>query len=92
MNLSRFGRASKPQPMASLNPLMQAHYDTDLPVWVASDHAVFGTFSDLKDGIELAERIAPGEPAGERIIVTLNGVSIHTVRGSGPIGNPASKR
>lgn len=90
MNLFRRGKPATP--MATLNPLMQAHYDPDLPVWVSSDHAVFGTFSDLKDGMELAERVAPGEPHGERIIVTLNGISIHTVRGSGPIGNPASKR
>jgi hypothetical protein len=92
MHLPRFGRAKKPVDQATINPLMQAHMDTSLPFWVASDHAIWGTFDGMHDAARLADRIAENEPSGERIMVTLNGVSVYTVRGESRTKHMATKR
>jgi len=92
MNLPRLGRAPKPVNQATRNPLMQAHYDPSLPFWVATDHAVYGTFDGMHDAARLADLVAENEPCGERVIVTLNGVGVYTRHGEAPITTPVGKR
>lgn len=92
MRLPRFGKHPDPEPQARLHPLMQAHYDPTLPVWVASDHAIWGTFDDVADGVLLADRIGPSEPVGVRTVVTVMGVSIYQVPGEAPATTRAAQR
>jgi hypothetical protein len=49
---------------------MQAHYDPSLPYWVATDHAVWGTFQHAKDALFYADEVVRSQPFGERVIVT----------------------
>jgi hypothetical protein len=53
---------------------------------------VWGTFDGMHDAARLADRIAEGEPFGERIFVTLNGVAVYTVRGESQTKRMATKR
>ena len=71
MNLTRFGRAKKPAPMATLHPLMQAHFDLREPFWVSTDTAIWGTFGTLVTAVHQADRIAAAQPIGTRIIVII---------------------
>ena len=96
MDLFRRGKAPKADPApAALHPDMQAHYDPSLPYWVASDHAVWGRFDNgngLANSIALADRVAAQQPVGERVYVTLNGVSVYTATGSDQSKRLADRR
>lgn len=81
MRLPRFGKRPNPEPQARLHPLMQAHYDPSLPYWVASDHAIWGTFDDAEAAITTAEAVAMVEPIGERVLVTFVGIGVYTTFG-----------
>jgi len=95
MNLFRRGKAPDPVDQATPHPLMQAHYDPSLPYWVASDHAVWGTFDNgggMANACRLADAVAESEPVGERIMVTLNGVVVYSVRGSNQTQRKSARR
>jgi hypothetical protein len=85
MHLPRLGRPRKPtrEPMAQVHPhpLMQAHWDGSLPYWVASDHAIWGTFDNIEDAVALADEVAKTQPMGERILVTYFGIGSYTTTG-----------
>jgi hypothetical protein len=69
-------------PVPPIHPLMQAHVDMTSRYIVATDHAIWGGFSNLAHAIRLAEAIAGFSPVHERIAVsTTEGHAIWTLTG-----------
>jgi len=89
VKITRVRSGPKPTPF---HPLMQAHLEMDRPFVVATDRAIWGTFSEFQQATEYADRISWVEPYGSRIMVLMNGQRLYGTVGQGSVLKPSISR